>query len=936
MKWNFIKKIFSVSIILTILCTLAPITALAEWVNDYQGNQYYTQGNKKVTGWKRIDGQLYYFDENGKMQTGWIKAGSSWYFLQSNGALKTEWIKYNGNHYYSDLNGVMQTGTISISGKVYIFDDNGVMKTSNTVINGKFYTIGLNGEVVGNSLPNPDKEFNDLGECINVSKNSNNKSVSPTYSKFNDVIEDESDSDDDYYYGLEYEIEYRDNNGEKLKTKTVRKGKTVELYTPSKDGYKFVQWNTKSDGSGSSYDSGEDVKVNKDLTLYAQWKKDNTIYVESITIKGSSNVAINKTAQMTATVSPSDSGNKEVTWLVENGTGSATIDSNGLLTGISVGTVTVKAKAKDGSGISGSKEVTVGETEVIVPVTEISVTSETGVLKITSDGGTLQMNASVTPTYATNSEVTWSVEDRTGSAQISDSGLLTSVSNGTVTVKAIAKDGSGVIGTKTITISGQLTTIPVENIIVSGANDAKEITSDSGTLQMSATILPSSATNSAITWSVENGTGSAIISSSGLLTALADGTVTVKAMAKDGSGVVGSKEIKISNQTLKITKITVIGENNADAITSDGGTLQMDAEVVPEDASEDITWSVEQIGDSGTAMTGKATISDTGLLTAVSNGTVKVIATSKNGTGVYGSKVITISGQPTMVKAIAITTENNATELVTNGGTKLTLQMYATISPSNATDKTVTWSVANKTGEATINNNGLLTAVSNGTVLVTVTANDGSGITRNKLITISGQIVKVSDIAVIGQDQYETITKDKGTLQMYATITPSTATNKAVKWSVETASTLGSSMTGEATIDSSTGLLTAVSNGTVKVIATAKDGSGITREKVITISGQIIKVTQITVTSKYINNNNTNEVVVNGKLQMSASILPANASNTGITWSISNPDGTSNLYATISTDGVLTGISAGVVTVTATAKDGSGVIGTETIVITSS
>ncbi|WP_164821663.1 Ig-like domain-containing protein [Paenibacillus koleovorans] len=68
----------------------------------------------------------------------------------------------------------------------------------------------------------------------------------------------------------------------------------------------------------------------------------------------------------------------------------------------------------------------------------------------------------------------------------------------------------------------------------------------STTLQMSAAVLPFDATNNNVTWSVVNGTGSATINSSGLLTAVADGTVTVKATAQDGSGVFGSLVIDIS------------------------------------------------------------------------------------------------------------------------------------------------------------------------------------------------------------------------------------------------------------------------------------------------------------------------------------------------------------------------------------------------------
>ena len=91
----------------------------------------------------------------------------------------------------------------------------------------------------------------------------------------------------------------------------------------------------------------------------------------------------------------------------------------------------------------------------IIPVTGIEVKSESGATRITTKGGQLQMIAIVTPENATNKNVIWSVENVTGKATISETGLLRAVSNGKVIVKATAADGSGVYGTCEITISGQ-------------------------------------------------------------------------------------------------------------------------------------------------------------------------------------------------------------------------------------------------------------------------------------------------------------------------------------------------------------------------------------------------------------------------------------------------------------------------------------------------
>lgn len=89
----------------------------------------------------------------------------------------------------------------------------------------------------------------------------------------------------------------------------------------------------------------------------------------------------------------------------------------------------------------------------------------------------------------------------------------------------------------------------VSSIVVQGEGGASTITTVSGTLQMEATVLPANSDDLTYGWSVVDGTGSATISSNGLLTAVSDGTVTVTATANDASGITGDIIITISNQT---------------------------------------------------------------------------------------------------------------------------------------------------------------------------------------------------------------------------------------------------------------------------------------------------------------------------------------------------------------------------------------------------
>jgi hypothetical protein len=98
--------------------------------------------------------------------------------------------------------------------------------------------------------------------------------------------------------------------------------------------------------------------------------------------------------------------------------------------------------------------------------------------------------------------------------------------------------------------------------------------------------------------------------------------------------------------------------------------------------------------------------------------------------------MITISHQLVPVSSIILSTEGGATGIDQRGGT---LQILAAILPKDASDTTVSWSVINGTGQATITPEGILQAVGDGTVTVMATANDGSGTRDSLQLDISGQ-----------------------------------------------------------------------------------------------------------------------------------------------------------------------------------------------------
>ena len=102
----------------------------------------------------------------------------------------------------------------------------------------------------------------------------------------------------------------------------------------------------------------------------------------------------------------------------------------------------------------------------------------------------------------------------------------------------------------------------VNSITVGTPGGTTTITTNGGTLQMTATVLPATADDVTYTWSVVNGTGSATIDANGLLTATGNGTVTVTATANDGSGETSSFEITISNQSVGINDLAFVDRSS--------------------------------------------------------------------------------------------------------------------------------------------------------------------------------------------------------------------------------------------------------------------------------------------------------------------------------------------------------------------------------------
>ncbi|MDO4169829.1 MAG: Ig-like domain-containing protein [Lachnospiraceae bacterium] len=231
---------------------------------------------------------------------------------------------------------------------------------------------------------------------------------------------------------------------------------------------------------------------------------------------------------------------------------------------------------------------------------------------------------------------------------------------------------------------------------------------------------------------------------------------------------------------------------------------------------------------------------------------------------------------------------------------KITLK--ATITPSNATNKKVTWKSSN-TSYATVDQKGVVTTKSNAagkSVTITATAQDGSGIKGTYNLSIYG----ISKITLSGISKKIAAGKK---ITLTTVISPSDVSNKKIKWTSSNTKVATVSSKGVVTIKKKTG------GKTVTITATAQDGS----KKKATYKISVMKgeVTKVAVSG--------NKPVNAGKsLKLKAKVTASKGANKALKWTSSNTK-----YAKVNSAGKVTTLKAGKgksVKITAMATDGSG------------
>ena len=394
-------------------------------------------------------------------------------------------------------------------------------------------------------------------------------------------------------------------------------------------------------------------------------------------------------------------------------------------------------------------------------------------------------------------------------------------------------------------------------------------------LQITAKVLPENATNTTLKWKITPENVLKPTAASGQFTAQQVGEALVRAEAADGSGTTAECKVVVKPRLVQSISLNA---TQKELIIGDSFTLT--ATLSPENTTNrNVIWKLV----SGDAIS----LSNTGVIQAKKVGEALVRAEAADGSGITAECKVVV--KPRLVQAIAL----NATQKEVIVGDSFTLT--ATLSPENATNRNVIWKLVS--GDAiSLSNTGVIQAKKVGEALVRAEAADGSGITAECKVVVKPRLVQTISLNSTKKDLLV-----GESFALTATVMPENATNRNVIWKL---------VSGDAISLSNTGVIQAKKVGEALVRAEAADGSSISAECKVVVKPRLVQAISLKLEK--------DTVAVGEHFTVTADVLPKNATNSTLQWSVSAPLLLKHLGA-----GSFEALKTGSATITAQARDGS-------------
>jgi len=339
------------------------------------------------------------------------------------------------------------------------------------------------------------------------------------------------------------------------------------------------------------------------------------------------------TVQFTSSVSGTT--NTAVTWSIDQGSSGGSINSSGLYTAPAVtssASFTIRATSQADPTKSGTATVTVN------PAVSVTVSPATATV---ASGGTVQFTASVSGT--TNTAVTWSIDQGSSGGSISSSGLYTAptvASPTQFTIRATSQADPTKFGSATVTVN------PVISVTVSPATAT---VLSGGTVQFTASV--SGTTNTAVTWSIVQGSSGGSISSSGLYTAPTVSSPTqfsIRATSQADPTKFGTATVTVNPPPACTVSISPA------AATVFSGRKQTFTAATANCGGADVTWTIAAGGGSLSASGLSATYTAPQGVVSTQTASVRVSVT-----GYAATATASVTIQPSQPPALSTMSPNN-------------------------------------------------------------------------------------------------------------------------------------------------------------------------------------------------------------------------------------------------------------------------------------
>ena len=509
------------------------------------------------------------------------------------------------------------------------------------------------------------------------------------------------------------------------------------------------------------------------------------------------------------------------------------------------------------SNESSGKSVQATVVPTIV-VTGVSLSESALTLDV---GDYFELNATVAPENAADRAVTWSSED-TSVAAVTD-GVVRGIKAGTTKITVTTNDGGK---TASCTVTVNAVTVAVTGVTLNKTSTTLNVGDEE---ELSEMILPSDATNQTVSWSSEDPSVATV--TDGVVKGIKAGTAKITVTTNDG-GKTASCTVTVNAVTVAVTGVTL---NKTSTTLNVGGEEKLSEMILPSNATNQaVTWSSEDPS--------VATVTD-GVVKGIKAGTAKITVTTNDG-GKTASCTVTVSAGTVAVTGVTL----NKSTATLNVGASATLT--ATVTPSNATNKVLSWSSDNMS-VATVTN-GVVKGIKAGTAKITVRTGDG-GKTAVCMVTVKQPVKSVKTLKSVY------IVKGKSVTLPYVAA-PEDATDKGVTWSGKSKSIV--------TVNSKTGKVTGKKVGKTTVTVKTADG-GKTAKCTVYVVKRARKLKSIKISP-----NKAANLVIGKTLQIKTTLKPKNA--TGIVTKYKSGNAK---VATVDKLGKVTAKAAGKTTITVTA-----------------